>query len=238
MAPHILSSSSTQQDRRGSLGHMRRISLSGLEYAADNLGRQGAMQFPSMSSTSSGIDCAPGFSKPTRATDKFKGQSGCMECAKKDGILCLLLRAVSFGSTANFPSIGSQSMVIYPLTMGNYAETDILTSDIICDTCAARCVRRGTSKKDDRVIAALPLVSFSNNRTAWLETIDTATAKRFHISQIPMIFLSILYIKPGLPMMNECIFIPIIVFISLRALRYSLSRYYRDNGLYKPDHQS
>ena len=32
------------------------------------------------------------------------------------------------------------------------------------------------------------------------------------------------WLQPGLPMMNECIFIPIIVFISLRALRYLLSR--------------
>jgi hypothetical protein len=138
----------------------------------------------------------PGFSKPSFQRDFFKGQ--CMICAGGDSVLALLLRKPNVAeglSTANFPPIGSSSSLRYPLTMGNYAETDLISSLLACDPCSFRIANKGRLPSGDEISAALPLVSFNKNRPAWLETINLATEKRFSRTDVPQVFLAVLYTK-------------------------------------------
>jgi len=79
--------------------------------------------------------------------------------------------------------------------MGNYPETDIISTMICCDVCGARLMRRGKSSAGEGLTAALPLVSFKKNQAAWLQTVSTATGKRFAINDLPLVFLSIMYTK-------------------------------------------
>lgn len=174
---------------------MRRISDGGLETAADNLGRPGPFKYGSSSSGSNRVESAPGFTKSRRTSTPYQAVKGCMDCTEKSDIYCVLLRAQSRELTVNFPKPGTQSIVAFPLAMGNYAETDSLASVVVCDTCANRRLQRSRIGQDGSVVASLPLLSYSNNRTAWLDTIDLALSKRFHSSQLPVIFLGILYIK-------------------------------------------
>ena len=138
----------------------------------------------------------PGFSKPSFQRDFFKGQ--CMICAGGDSVLALLLRKPNVAegpSTANFPPIGSSSSLRYPLTMGNYAETDLNSSLLACDPCLCRIANKGRLPSGDEISAALPFVSFNKNRSAWLEKINLATEKRFSMTDLPQVFLAVLYTK-------------------------------------------
>ncbi|ORY10140.1 hypothetical protein BCR34DRAFT_588855 [Clohesyomyces aquaticus] len=194
---HTPHSSLGYHERRDSLGHMRRMSLSGLELASDNLGRPAPFQFGSGMTRvqSNGIQSAPGFTKSRRQGSQFYGISSCMGCTKKGDVYCLLLRAVPTSLTAHFPSVYTHSIIQFPLAMGNYAKTNILSSSVVYNACAARYDHQRPSKHDNTIVASLPLVSYSDNHTAWLGTINVALSRRFHVSQLPIIFLSILYIK-------------------------------------------
>ena len=188
--------------RRKSSGHARRISHSGFDEAGDNIGnipmpplptnRHRIRDAPSMPSSTSLFN--PGFHKSDSPKDYFKGR--CDLCAAETSLLALLLRAQPEKTdTPHFPAPGARSKLVYPLTVGNYPETDIVSSFVACDPCSYRLVRRGKSPYGDTLVSALPLVSFSVNKEPWLETIHLATHKRFHQSDIPTVFLSILYTK-------------------------------------------
>lgn len=188
--------------RRKSSSHARRISDSGFDRARDNIGnipvpplptnRARTRDAPSMLSTTSLFN--PGFHRSDSQKDCFKGR--CDLCAAETSVLALLLRVQPEKTdTPHFPAPGARSKLVYPLTVGNYPETDIVSSFVACDPCSYRLVRRGKSAYGDTLVSALPLVSFSMNKEPWLETIHLATQKRFHQSDVPTVFLSILYTK-------------------------------------------
>lgn len=188
--------------RRISSGHARRVSCSGFDEAGDNIGnipmpplpteRDRIRYAPPMPSITSLFN--PGFQKSDSPKDCFKGR--CDFCAAETSLLALLLRArPEKADTPHFPAPGARSKLVYPLTVGNYPETDIVSPFVACDPCSYRLVRRGKTLYGDTLVSALPLVSFSMNKEPWLETIHIATHKRFHQSDIPAVFLSILYTK-------------------------------------------
>ncbi|KIX06455.1 uncharacterized protein Z518_04431 [Rhinocladiella mackenziei CBS 650.93] len=203
--------------RQSSINHVRKVSLSSFDLAKDNIGGVEyevppdayghRSRFPSsnlepiiqappaysrrLSSTSL---FTPGFQKPEFQKDFFKGR--CNLCASNEHVMALLLRVPPGGSvTANFPRPQSSSNLVYPLTMGNYPETDIISSVPACDPCSFRMAERGTLPSGESIVASLPLVSFAKNRLAWLETINVATQKRFCMEDLPLVFLSIMYTK-------------------------------------------
>lgn len=183
--------------RTASVVHMRTLSEGGLEMASDNLLRPSPYAFsPAGSSIGpDSVESAPGFTKSARHGAQFQHGSGCIDCSKKHDTYCLLLRAVPNMVTPNLPGQFSQSIVQFPMTMGNYAETDLLVSSLVCDKCAARYVQRGLARDGEIIMGSLPLVSYSDNRTAWLSIVDSALGRRFHVSQLPMVLLGILYTK-------------------------------------------
>jgi len=207
-----------QRRRSSGIEHCRRVSYGSTVSAIDNIraidyappvdssGRytkpsyhprlQDTMPTPSVSrneSFDSGL-AIPGFNKPQFQKDYFRGT--CNQCFSEQNVLVLLLRDPPDKSqTVNFPLPLSLSKLIYPLTMGNYPETDIISTMICCDVCGARLMRRGKSSAGEGLTAALPLVSFKKNQAAWLQTVSTATGKRFAINDLPLVFLSIMYTK-------------------------------------------
>ncbi|KAK0646237.1 hypothetical protein B0T16DRAFT_458181 [Cercophora newfieldiana] len=136
----------------------------------------------------------PGFRRPTQRSEFFS--STCPMCSTSGRVLTLVLRDPSpSATTKDLPLPGSLSKLVYPLTMGNYAETDIITNTIACDVCAAGISKNGTNASGDRVAAVLPLVSYDKNQDAWLQTVALATGKRFSRSDLALVFLGILYTK-------------------------------------------
>ncbi|KIW10038.1 hypothetical protein PV08_11814 [Exophiala spinifera] len=136
----------------------------------------------------------PGFRKPQFQKDFFRGR--CPRCGREDRVLALLLGpCAEDGRTENFPPPQSSSRLFYPLTMGNYPETDIISTTIRCDHCSSRLLKNSSLPDDRKFEAALPLVSFAKNEAAWLQTVNLATQKRFCTDDLSLIFLSILYTK-------------------------------------------
>lgn len=188
--------------RRKSSEHARRLSTTASDYAGDNIGSiplpplptsRYPVRDPRVKPSTISL-CHPGFQTPDSRRDCFVGK--CNLCASNSNVMALLLRIQPERvDTPHFPAPGTRAKLIYPLTMGNYPETDIVSSSIVCDPCSYRLVRKGKTPQGETLVSALPMVSFNKNKEAWLETVNVATHKRFHQSDIPVIFLSILYTK-------------------------------------------
>ena len=132
----------------------------------------------------------PAFKRCTDTKDQdFYGS--CMLC-HGEAILTLLMKAPPKISTPNFPPIGSQSALAYPLAMSNFAETDFLSFFVCCDSCAVYLVRTYASPFPEVIAGAIPLVDFASNRDALLEVLMTASKSRFRKEDLTAMFLAII----------------------------------------------
>jgi hypothetical protein len=126
------------------------------------------------------------FAKPVST---FTGN--CMLC-KEDSILVILIKSPPDIQTTNFPRRGSCSPLAFPLAMSSFAETDIVSFFLCCDSCALYLVRNCTSPLTETITGALPLVSVTENKEAWLEAIDIALKGRFQQADLPVLLIAIL----------------------------------------------
>ena len=184
--------------RRSSITYARRLSTSAVTYAEDNIGAiSGSVDYQAPKhhqSKSIQPFQTPGFVLPSSPRKFYRGECGL--CAVEARVMALLLRKTpSKDQTPNFPKPDSHSRLIYPLAMGNYPETDIVSSLVVCDPCSYRLVSLGKDPWGESIVSAIPLVSFNSNRESWLETMNMATNKRFHRSDLPSVFLAVLYTK-------------------------------------------
>ncbi len=124
-------------------------------------------------------------------------QGTCPICAEADVLLVFLLKSPPTDiSTPNFPQPGDRKGLAYPLAMGTYPETDILSSRLSCDSCAYTMVEGKMAYDGYKVTAAIPVMksAFSGEyQSTTLSLIDTALDKRFQKSSIELVFLSIIY---------------------------------------------
>ncbi|KAL6837365.1 hypothetical protein V8C40DRAFT_8401 [Trichoderma camerunense] len=135
-----------------------------------------------------------GFLRPVQENDQFL--RNCPVCNRPRTVLALVFKAPPRSTvTENFPMVGCLAKLIYPLTMGNYPETDIIADTIACDSCAARMAKAGVTPLKDEVTTVLPLVSYSRNQDPWLQTLNIATERRFNKADLPQVFLGILITK-------------------------------------------
>ena len=127
-------------------------------------------------------------------SDGFEGT--CPICGEANTILCFLLKAPPNDiSTPGFPSPQQQTILAYPLAMGAYPETDILSSQISCDSCASTLVRGDFPYGGDIIEVAIPIIqaAFSGEfRSTTLDMIDAAFQKRFHKDMNEIVFLAVL----------------------------------------------
>ncbi|KAL8747906.1 MAG: hypothetical protein Q9190_000292 [Brigantiaea leucoxantha] len=186
-------------DRRRSSGHARRVSISGLDDAGDNIGGlqrdySPVNRYHPDAKLKTGRLRSTGFHKPDSEWEFFHGI--CNICGIDTSVVAFLLRKPpDEAETLHLPKPDSKSKLLYPLTIGNYPEMDVVSSLLACDSCSYRLVQQGKSFRGDTFISALPIVSFSKNQAPWLEVVNIATQKRFHPFDIPMVFMAILYTK-------------------------------------------
>lgn len=180
-------------DRRvSSLSWARRVSDGPSRRATDNFGSFTAEEPPRQRRLSL---ATPGFQKSPENQNNYLGE--CMFCKKDNCVLVLLLRRPPIEmQTQFFPPPESNSKLLYPLTMGNYPETDIILSLVACEQCGRKQILQSkVAPPHVTVSAMLPVVSLSNNQAAWIETINVGTQKRFHRSDLLLVFLAILFTK-------------------------------------------
>lgn len=131
------------------------------------------------------------------AAQPFRGL--CSLCGDDNSPLALLLKArpSDVETEGDFPTAASHSDIKFPLAMGNFPETDIISSFMSCETCADFIRNIRTSPLDDSIKGAIPLVPLSQetNRDSVLREIDIALEQRFNTSILDQTFLSILYSK-------------------------------------------
>ena len=121
----------------------------------------------------------------------------CPACKERNVLLVFLLKSPPTDiSTPNFPQPNARKGLAYPLAMGTYPETDILSSQVCCDSCANTIIHGKIEYDGDKVTAAIPIMqaAFSGDyKSTTLRLIDTALKKRFQKSLVKPIFLSIIY---------------------------------------------
>jgi hypothetical protein len=132
--------------------------------------------------------------KPVSEDNAFTGT--CSLCATKNTTLALFLQEPpTTRVTPGFPARGSKSKVAYPLAVGNFPETDIISSFIYCDACSVIATENGMTPSGDKVICALPLVSYSFNKEPYESNLQLAFHDRFDSEDLPLIFLASLFMR-------------------------------------------
>lgn len=116
----------------------------------------------------------------------------CGFCRESKVILCLLLKAPPDIRTEGFPALGSKSKHRYPLVLGNYPETDVVSSLVCCDACSHFLLQFGETPAGERLVAALPLVPLHReiNKSTWFTTLTRAFENRFHDEILISVLLS------------------------------------------------
>ena len=121
----------------------------------------------------------------------------CPICEECDVMLVLLLKSPPKDiTTPNFPQPNDRKGLAYPLAMGTYPETDILSSQLSCDSCGHTLVQGKMEYDGDEVTTAIPLMqsAFSGEyRSTTLGLVDTALEKRFQKSSIELVLLAIIH---------------------------------------------
>lgn len=189
--------------RRSSTGWARRVSDSSVQKASNNIGSfDEEAELPRYNQPRDAAEFPPYLPGPAvpgfqMIDDKRTHNGRCVYCEKDSTTISLLLkRPISEMVTKDFPLPNSNTRLLYPLTMGNYRETDVICSYTACDRCAfASLPKGGKTLGDDQASAVLPLVSFTGNSDAWLETINVGTQRRFDRSDLPLVFLAIIFTK-------------------------------------------
>lgn len=98
--------------------------------------------------------------------------------------------------TQSFPGPSSHTEVLFPLSMANFRETDIVSQIACCDACANIMAKSGAMAEGRKITGALPLVpwwSSKKNTESLTKTVDTALQGRFDTSQLHLILLAVLY---------------------------------------------
>ena len=132
----------------------------------------------------------PGFRRGSSTTNQdFVGR--CMLC-HGSSVLAILLTTSPEISTPNFPRRGSLSRLAFPLAMGGFAETDVVSFFLPCDACALYLVRNFRSPHSETITGALPLASVGLNEAAWLGSLETTFKGRFQSCDLNALFVAIL----------------------------------------------
>ena len=150
--------------------------------------------------TKLGVDAGILFIKDYKYHEEYSNvgyKETCPICGQDQVLLTVLLKSPPKGlTTPGFPRPGERKGLTFPLAMGSYPETDILSSYVCCDSCAQTFVRVRLQVDDDVIIAAIPLMPAAFHgqyEKTTLNLIDAALERRFHSSAIPLVFLSIIY---------------------------------------------
>ncbi|KAH8900298.1 hypothetical protein GQ53DRAFT_836222 [Thozetella sp. PMI_491] len=180
-------------NRRLSSDHARRLSGKSITYARDSLGCVHPKGAAKTKATRPPAKVQPGFTTPSNPKHSFEG--ACMICDDQAVLHFLLVDPPTTEATKDLPAPGSHSKLIFPLTMGNYPETDVVSTLLSCNSCVDSFLRGFNTRNGEKAVSAVPLVSLTQSRVAWLKAVSLALKHRFDHSDLPQILLAILYTK-------------------------------------------
>ena len=132
----------------------------------------------------------PGFQRGSSSTKK-EFVARCMLC-HGTSVLAILLKTSPEISTTNFPRRGSLSRLAFPLAMGGFAETDVVSFFLSCDACALYLIRNFKSPNSETITGALPLASLELNKAAWLSSLEATFKGRFQSCDLNQLLVAIL----------------------------------------------
>ena len=172
-------------ERSGELGRERVYRAAGISISDDDETDEEDFQ-----TDEPGFLFLPGFQKgSSTTTSEFVGR--CMLC-HASSVLTILLKRPPQISTPNFPNKGSLSPLAFPLAMSSFAETDVVSFFLSCDSCALYLVRNFKSPHPETITAALPLTSLQRNQDAWLDCLEATFKGRFRKCDLSALFIAIL----------------------------------------------
>lgn len=149
------------------------------------------------SSTARNILYIPGYRYDRGSASAVGLEGTCPLCDSPDSVLSLLLKRHPVDiSTPGFPSPNSRVGLAFPLAMGTFPETDILSPFVCCDSCAYHLVQLHQSPYDEHITAAFPLIpeAFSGSfQDTTFDAVDDALEKRFEKPALEQVFLAIIY---------------------------------------------
>ncbi|KAF5004453.1 hypothetical protein FDECE_9055 [Fusarium decemcellulare] len=130
----------------------------------------------------------PGFNCKTGS---FTGT--CPICDGKDRILAWLFRSPAMAATPEFPAPDSFSSLAFPLAMGFFVETDVVSSTICCESCSVCAVAvKLAPAEDNPIVAALPMVPYVDNAESYRKLLQHLFANRFAEADLAQVFMSAL----------------------------------------------
>ena len=118
--------------------------------------------------------------------------------------------------TPGLPKASSFSTIMYPLAIGNFRETDIISDFICCDACSSFAVDYGKSPYNESLIGALilgPDISFNDdiNKRTFVTTVQRAFDGRFSRESALLGFLAVVYYarkrSDNSTALNNCLFL-------------------------------
>jgi hypothetical protein len=143
---------------------------------------------------SSGLLYTQGFRR-TLPNTSFSGS--CSICGSDSSVLAWLFHSPPANlSTQGFPALNSASMLAFPLAMGKFPETDVLSSTICCEACSTFCAMYHTSPTSECITAALPMVSYQANSEAWQNVLFQCFDSRFAKEHLAQLFLAVILTAP------------------------------------------
>lgn len=118
----------------------------------------------------------------------------CRLCGVDSSPLALLLKKLDPNlQTRDLPPPGSRARLAFPLAMGNFSETDIISTFVCCDPCSYSITLIGEAPANEKIVGAIILTNFVENEHLWKSAVDIALEQRFAQEDLDLLFLAILY---------------------------------------------
>lgn len=136
----------------------------------------------------------PNYRRTTGYSSETKLSGYCSLCGDLTSLPALLLKKPDPNlRTQALPAPGSQTRLAFPLAMGNFPETDIISSFVCCDPCSYFITQAGEAPPDEKIVGFILLHNFNENQHLWISALDKALEQRFAKEDLALLFLAILY---------------------------------------------
>lgn len=136
----------------------------------------------------------PNYRRRTNYHPELDIRGYCCLCGASTSPVALLLKKPDPNlQTEGLPPPGSQARLAFPLAMGNFPETDIISTFVCCDPCSYFITQIGEAPPNEKIVGVLILTNFSENKHLWQSALDTALKRRFAVADLGLLSLAILY---------------------------------------------
>lgn len=136
----------------------------------------------------------PNYRRRTDYDPELDLRGYCCLCGALTSPVALLLKKPDPSlQTEGLPPPGSQARLAFPLAMGNFPETDIISTFVCCDPCSYFVTQIGEAPPNEKIVGVLILTNFSENYHLWQSALDAVLRQRFAVTDLRLLTLAILY---------------------------------------------